>query len=140
MRIGLDIHGVLDHHPEKFIALAKNIRALNNYYQTDNQVFILTGPPIERAEKELIELANKYNNGYQFWDDIWSIVDYIKANNIPHHYVDEKHLWTDKKEDWNRIKGVLAEALRLDLHFDDSIEYAKYFPSGVFCHVERRKA
>lgn len=142
MRIGLDIHGVLDHHPERFIKLAYTNMA--SAYGVDRnkenfKVIILTGPTKEKALAELEQIAFKYNGGYQFWDEVYSIVDYIVDNNIPHHYNDKGRLWTNKLEDWDEVKGKLAKELKLDLHFDDSLEYEKYFPPGVFCHVKRRK-
>ena len=134
MRIGIDIHGVLDHHPEKFIKLAKFTRKNGGF------IYIITGPKKEKALKELYHIADGYNSGYCFWDEVYSIVDYIKTNKIPHHYTDDGYLWTNKEEDWDKIKGELARNLELDLHFDDSENYRKYFPAGVFCHVERKVA
>ncbi|MDD3412583.1 MAG: hypothetical protein PHY47_01150 [Lachnospiraceae bacterium] len=145
MRIGLDIHGVLDHYPEKFIKIAiENIQAkgaaakiaeAQDLYRN----YVITGPTRAKALKELQALADQYNGGQPFWDEVFSIVDYIVENDIP-HTVDEKgHVWTLVNEDWNKVKGILAKELKLDIHYDDSMEYEQYFPAGVFCYVRRRK-
>lgn len=133
MKLGLDIHGVLDHHPEKYIKLAKGIM------KAGGEVFVITGPTIEKAEKELFELAEKYNRRIPFWDNIFSIVDYIVSNKIPHYWLDNGHLWTDNKSDWDKVKGLIAKELNLDLHLDDSPEYEEFFEPGVFCLVKRRR-
>jgi hypothetical protein len=146
MRIGIDIHGVLDHHPEKFIKLAysihdafRNRSGFGEDISDQYCVHVLTGPTRKKAEKELFVLADRYNKGVRFWDEIHSIVDYVIENNIPHHHTEDGHVWTDKEEDWDRVKGELASKLNLDLHYDDSEAYRKYFPAGVFCHVERKR-
>jgi hypothetical protein len=139
-RIGIDIHGVLDHHPEKFIKLAKCILVLQNFYSTDVQVHIISGPKKETIMKELSWLCRKHNQSRPFWTEVHSIVDYIKENDIPHYYTDDGHLWTKDKSDWDRVKGKIAKDLDLDLHFDDSAEYEEHFPPGVFSHVKRRRA
>jgi hypothetical protein len=145
MRIGLDIHGVLDHHPEKFIKLAYTIMGCADGYEKEDperenfKVFVITGPKKEKAIKELEAIANKYNGGYQFWDEVYSIVDYIIENDIPHIEKESGHIWTLVHKDWNEAKGKISKELELDLHFDDSVEYEEYFEPGVFCHVKRRK-
>ena len=123
MRIGLDIHGVLDHHPEKYIELAKCVRA----GAPANRVYVITGPSKEKAREELLVLSK----GFIFWDEIYSIVDYIKEHNIPHTTTKDGKVWTLVNEDWNKVKGLLCEELKLDLHIDDSVEYEQYFPAGA---------
>lgn len=133
MRIGIDIHGVLDHHPERFIKLAMAARKSNGV------VHILTGPSSDKAAIELNRLAEEYNGGEVFWHMIHSIVDHVVDNDIPHVVKEDGHVWTMVHDDWNRVKGDISKELNLDLHFDDSKEYEPYFEPGVFCHVERRK-
>lgn len=137
MRLGIDIHGVLDRHPKKFIALAKNIRGMNNFHDTNNEVHIITGPPKEKALEELGLIARVYNNSRPFWDHVHSIVDWVKDNHIPHYYDEIGQLWTEDETDWNMMKGKIASAHKIDLHFDDTLKYKEYFDPGVFVYVER---
>ncbi|MDD3412536.1 MAG: hypothetical protein PHY47_00895 [Lachnospiraceae bacterium] len=148
MKIGLDIHGVLDHHPERFIKIALEnwdafewgLHAEREDNNRNNYVnYIITGPTKEKALIELQALADKYNNGAPFWDEIYSIVDYIKEYNVPYTVNDKGQIWALHEDDWNKIKGILAHKLELDIHYDDSLCYEKYFPAGVFCYVVRRK-
>ena len=139
MKVGIDIHGVLDHHPEKFIEFARQIKHLGCYYPSENMVYIVTGLSREKALKELQVFADQYAYGIPFWDEVYSIVDYVKENNIPHHYTEDGHLWTNNKDDWDAVKGMISRKLKLDLHFDDSPEYEEYFEPGVFCLVKREK-
>jgi hypothetical protein len=145
MILGLDIHGVLDHHPERFIK-----RALENWEaksqapriheaQSTYMNYVITGPRREKALKELQVLADKFNGGKPFWDEVYSIVDFIVENNIPHTTDEKGHVWTLVNEDWNKVKGILASKLKLDMHYDDSMDYEPYFPPGVFCYVKRRR-
>lgn len=137
MRIGIDIHGVLDRSPQKYIELAQSLRCMNNFYERDNEVHIITGPPKEKALQELSLIARAYNQGRPFWDHVHSIVDWVKDNHIPHYYDDKGQLWTEDEDEWNMIKGKVASAYKLDLHFDDTLKYKEYFDPGVFVHVER---
>lgn len=102
------------------------------------RTFIITGPSKEKALTELKDFADKYNDGYQFWTEVYSIVDYIKENDIPHFEDEKGHVWALKDQDWNSVKGKLAIELGLDLHIDDTEEYGEYFPPGVFLHLKNK--
>ena len=131
MNLGLDIHGVLDHHPKKYIELAMCVRA----GAPANKVYVITGPSKDKARQELLALSN----GLIFWDEIHSISDYIRENNVPFTEDERGHLWTLTTDDWDKVKGTICKQLKIDLHIDDSPNYEKYFPPGVFCCVKRRK-
>lgn len=127
MRLGLDIHGVLDKYPEKMIKLAQETMA------NGGRVYIITGPPGELARKELIALMTTHMISKPFWNQIFSIVDYIKEKKIPNYTDINGHVWALREHDWNAVKGSIAKEIALDLHIDDSPQYAEYFPPGVFC-------
>jgi hypothetical protein len=133
MRLGLDIHGVIDTYPEKMIELAQNTIKLGG------KVFIITGPPIQKAKPELFNIMDKYGVKTPFWDKIYSIVDYMKENGIRTRVDSEGQVWAINDEDWNAVKGKIAKDIQLDLHIDDTEAYGEYFPPGVFCHMKRAK-
>ena len=127
MRLGLDIHGVIDKYPEKMIKLAQDT------LKRDGRVYLLTGIDGETARQEMINLMSKHMITKPFWNQIYSIVDFIKQKNIPHHFDKNGNLWTLREREWNSVKGKIAVELALDLHIDDSEKYGEYFPPGVFC-------
>lgn len=127
MNLGLDIHGVIDKYPEQMIKLAQD--TLKN----NGRVFIVTGPPADEARKELIALMTTYMISKPFWNNIYSIVDWMKQKGIPHYTKPDGSVWALREKDWNAVKGQIAIDIGLHLHIDDTEEYGQYFPPGVFC-------
>ena len=132
MKLGLDIHGVIDKYPEKMIKLAQDTM------KKGGRVYIITGPPVEKARQEMINLMATHHVSKPFWNQIYSIVDWMKAKNIPHYTDTNGHVWALRERDWNAVKGQIAVELGLDLHIDDSEEYGEYFPPGVFCYMKNK--
>jgi len=127
MKISIDVHGVLNQFPEKFIKLSNIVRAAGG------KVFIITGPPAKRVEKELLVIAQNHNGCAVFWDELHSVSDYVIDNGITHSIDDKGNLWTADGKEWDEIKSKITKNLGVDLHFDDSEEYKEYFEKGVFC-------
>jgi hypothetical protein len=132
MKLGLDIHGVIDKYPEQMIKLAQDTM------KRGGRVYLITGPPAIKARAEMIELMTKYMISKPFWNQIYSIVDWMKQKGIPHHTDIKGHVWALREHDWNAVKGQIAVELGLDLHIDDSEEYGEYFPPGVFVHMKNK--
>lgn len=132
MKLGLDIHGVIDKYPEKMIALAQDTM------KKGGRVYIITGPPAVKAREEMIALMSQYQISKPFWNQIYSIVDWMKQKKIPNWTDANGHVWALREHDWNAVKGQIAIELGLDLHIDDSEEYGEYFPPGVFCHMKNK--
>ncbi len=126
MRLGLDIHGVIDTYTDQMIKLAQDV--LDN----GGRVYIITGPPVEVARKELAAIMAQRLMTKPFWSQVFSIVDWMKLKNIPHYTKPDGTVWALREHDWNAVKGQIAVELSLDLHIDDSPQYGEYFPPGVF--------
>ena len=117
MKIGLDVHKVIDKYPDIFEEYSGEWNA------SGHEIHIVTG-----QERSVVEpLVHSLNITFTHF---YSIVDY-------HKKIGTK-IWQDDKrgpgvwmapEDWLPSKGIYARDVGLDFHFDDSLEYAKYFPS-----------
>ena len=115
MKIGLDIHGVIDTYPEMFRDLTLK------WKNEGHEVHIITGEPYKTASPTVIE------NGVCY-DEFFSIVDHHVKVSAPSLRQDDKgHYWVDRPV-WLATKGDYARRVGLDVHFDDQIEYAEYFP------------
>ena len=123
MKIGIDIHGVLDTYTDKFAQLTEA------WVKEGYQIHIITGEPEETAKRPLLDANIRFH--YFF-----SIVDYHILNKTPSLRLDDKgHYWVDRNV-WLATKGDYARRQSLDLHFDDQIEYAEYFPKDcTFIYV-----
>jgi hypothetical protein len=116
MKIGLDIHGVIDAYPEILAKLSKK------WVEAGHPVYIITGQPRNECERTVQDAGITYT-------DFFSIVD--------HHLAAGTTMWDDdvrgkgwwmNPEDWLPTKGVYARRVGLHVHFDDSPEYRPYFP------------
>jgi hypothetical protein len=113
VRIGLDVHGVIDAHPVTFAALT-TVWVLKGY-----EVHIITGQEWQKA-KPTVEAAHvKYTHHF-------SIVDFHKEQGTKLYKRSDKEGWWMDDETWNSSKGKYAN-FNVGIHFDDSREYMKYF-------------
>jgi hypothetical protein len=125
----LDLHGVVDTYPDKFVRLAKSIT------RTGGDVIICTGSSDnEKLQTQLLS----YNSGIQWWTDIFSITDYLKSKNIPHTESADGGIKVENVL-WDQAKGDWAREFDIDLHIDDSPEYGKYFDKGVYLKFNERE-
>lgn len=120
MKIGVDIHGVLDLYTQDIIAFC------NRAISKGHEIHILTGT---EAKKAKIQVENL---GLKNYINLFSIVDYNKAigtkmwNDDPRG----KGWWMDRS-DWVKSKGTYCKENHIDILFDNEIDYAKYLPD--FC-------
>lgn len=121
MKLGLDIHGVLDTNPKEFVNLAKKVR------REGGEVHIITGSSIT---PELYTQLTNYNNGKEFWDHIVSIEDEL-SKLYPPIKIDGYGRPNWKDEDWDRFKGDYCKENRIDVHYDDTERYTKYFTTPI---------
>ena len=119
MKLGLDIHGVIDKYPSIYVDLACNLRCLEG----NNGVYIITGQSITQ---ELIDQLRSYCNGDCFWDELISIQDRLISAKAPILGYDEDRPLFDEVI-WNSFKGQYCKTHKIDLMIDDSIEYREYF-------------
>lgn len=113
MKIGLDIHGVIDAAPEFFSELTS---ALIN---AENEIHILTGATLKdgKVEKLLYDL----NISYSY---LFSIVDYNADNGILIEYIDGQP-WMDDVL-WDKAKGDYCTEFGIDIMIDDTLRYSNY--------------
>ncbi len=125
MKIGLDLHHVIDHDPKFFSKLSAAIIAAGG------EIHILTGSEI--SEKIISELKN-YG---MVWTKLFSIADYYKAQPGVKMWRDkEGRPWVSDLE-WNCAKGLYAEQEGLDIVLDDTPIYGEYMKdtSYAICKV-----
>lgn len=113
MKIGLDIHGVIDSNTEMFSQLTKML------VSAGHEVHIITGPDRSKMIRFLEDNEISYTH-------FFSIVEDATCNGISVRWDDEGNPWVDG-EFWNRSKGRYCQTMGIDLHIDDSKEYGKYF-------------
>ena len=111
LKIGLDIHGVIDLYPKEFAWLS------GCWERNGHEVHIITGQEWSDCE----EVCSNIRHVKHF-----SIVDYHKS--IGTAMVLGKDGWWMSDEDWVKSKGEYARNEGLDIHFDDTVEYFKWFP------------
>jgi len=116
MKIGLDIHGVIDIYPEFFRTFSFHLMTKGH------EVFIVTGQKWEKAEPQVKNLNISYNSYF-------SIVDYHLQIKTPMKQ-NYKNEWWMEDNIWNRSKGDFAKEVGLNIHFDDSRKYLQYFPDS----------
>lgn len=116
IKIGLDLHGVIDQDPNFFATLSFHLRS------EGHEVHILTGRELCDS---LIEQLHKANIGY---NKIFSITSYHKEIGTHVSYKDDDPNYPlIAPPKWDRTKADYAERVGLDLHIDDSPIYGKFF-------------
>lgn len=134
MKIGLDVHGVIDAYPVFFRDFSWRM------LRDGHEVHIVTGQEWEKAYKTISDLDIVFTNHFSIVD--WGLenLELTDAPTTPTISVDgSDSLWrkiwkTDKGywmhyDKWNECKGIYAHNAKLDIHFDDSEIYCKYFPT-----------
>ena len=115
MKIGVDIHGVIDKFPELFSFLTRR-------WTEKHEVHIITGQERSIVEPKLEKFGIAYNY-------IYSIVDYHISVGTKMWKDDKRGAgWWLDKDDWIRSKGNYALDTKIDIHFDDEVAYARFFP------------
>ncbi len=127
LKVGLDIHGVIDTFPKRFKLLSS---ALVN---DGAEVHIVTGIKRDQKIDHLLKEAGIAFTHY------FSIVEYLEASN-------ENIQWSNglpyaDEEKWNYAKRDYCKAQGIDLMFDDSPTYLETFHdiSSTYVHVINRK-
>lgn len=119
MKLGLDIHGVIDSKPESFRFMSKSV------IDKGGEVHIITGGS---WNKELIDLVEECGIEYTHY---FSVYDYLKGINAEEiGRIQFPDGTTQKKFDselWDSIKGKYCKDNNIDLHIDDTEVYSKYF-------------
>jgi hypothetical protein len=112
IKIGIDLHGVIDTNPDFFKSMLTLFRTVFGA-----EIWIVSGPPIKEIEEELEELGIERHAHY---DHIASIVDYLSPSI---KWQDEKgHWWTDE-DTWWLSKSRICLKHSINVLIDDHKEY-----------------
>lgn len=127
IKIGLDIHGVIDSNLGFFKTLAKLL------VDNGHEVHIVTGAKIEKE----IPFLKKNNISYTH---LFSITDYHieKGTKITWDERNNPHLETYL---WDKTKAEYCKKQKIDIHFDDSDIYNHFFktPYARYFSKDTRK-
>lgn len=128
IKVGIDIHGCIDRHPEFFSFFTQAVVIYLSKRQTQNQVHIITG---SSWTPEIIELLEKYNI---YYTDHFSVADYLLEKGEAVTWKDSKNPFFDN-DVWNKAKAEYCERNKIDFHFDDSDSYGQYFKTTKYIKV-----
>jgi len=115
--LGIDLHGVLDAHPEILRPVLKALRLL------DLEVVIISGPPSKMIIDQLSGLGFKKKVHYT---GIASVVDWLKLHHVP-MWQDYKGDWWTEDLPWNEAKSQICQELEVDVLIDDCKAYEEFF-------------
>lgn len=119
MKLGLDIHGVIDSNPESFAFMSQSVITNNG------EVHIITGGSwTSELEEQLKGYGIKWTSHFSVYDYLLeSGIDSIGTIQFPDGTIQKKfdyHLW-------DTIKAGYCKSNKIDLHIDDTEVYSKYF-------------
>ena len=125
LKLGLDIHGVIDHNPEYFIWMALQMSVDREEGEND-EIHIITGiNGSEALYQQLCDLNPYWTGNVPWWTHFFSIDDHLKAN---HDFVlDELGRRHYDLDTWNKAKSIYCRENGIDMHIDDSPEYLEHF-------------
>lgn len=119
MKLGLDIHGVIDSNPESFAFMSQSVITNNG------EVHIITGGSwTTELENQLKGYGIKWTSHFSVYDYLVdSGIDSIGTIQFPDGTIQKKfdyHLW-------DTIKAGYCKSNNIDLHIDDTEVYSNYF-------------
>lgn len=122
MKYGFDFHGVMD-KGDTYKNLAKQLLA------DGHEVYLITG-----TMKGDVLINEMTKNGIfigEHISKILSVSDYLISKGHVPTFIKPDNPMFDDINAWNSAKGILCEKYRVDLHFDDCKDYAKYFNTPI---------
>ena len=119
MKLGLDIHGVIDSNPDSFAFMSQSV------ITAGGEVHIITGGSwTQNLENQIKEYGIKWTSHFSVYDYLLdSGIDSIGTIQFPDGTIQKKfdyHLW-------DTIKAGYCKSNNIDLHIDDTEVYSKYF-------------
>lgn len=123
-KLGIDIHGVIDHNPGFFSMLTKILKG-----HDEIEVHVITGGRFAEEAQKLKDWGIEY-------DEFFSIYDYHHAMGTETWYAaDGTERMND--EDWNPTKGDYCHREGITIMIDDTKQYGNYMPSTThFYHYD----
>lgn len=116
IKIGIDIHGVIDSNPEFFSSLSKLL------VDNGHEVHILTGSKLKLEEDFLKEHNISFTHLYSITEHHENLGTPIKWDNAGDPHLDT-YLWDKSKAEYCKEHGI-------DIHFDDSDTYGYFFKTA----------
>lgn len=124
-KLGLDIHGVIDHDPNFFKTLTEMLEG-----NDEIEVHVITGGTFKEEKENLEKWGIKY-------DHFFSISDYHRCIGTPITYDKDCHIYLDD-ELWDRTKGDYCKDYNISIMIDDTYRYGQYMPKTThFYHYVR---
>ncbi len=123
LKIGFDVHGVLDSDPKFFSELSKRL------IEDGHEVCILTGG--ERGSKlydELEKLDISYTKLFSIYDIAQPLG--VEVVEIDGELRMDEHVW-------DSAKGTYCDMNRIDVHFDDTYRYGEHFQNTTFVYFDK---
>jgi hypothetical protein len=119
MKIGLDIHGVIDKHWDLYSAIAKAMMS------DGNEVHIITGAHYRDVVGEIIGFPRTH---------FYSIADHHEGIGTEIRYDERGRPWIDEYL-WNKSKAEYCALHDINLMIDDTPVYGDYFTTPYCLHV-----
>jgi len=134
MKLGLDVHGVVDTFPEVFRKLAQSI------IDAGGEVHIITGMTYEDAVKleGFEELGVPYTHFFSIVEQLTE--DGVKIDWLP--YGDGGRLLPyAPNEFWDPAKANYCDRVGIDMLIDDSAVYGEHFDDRetIYCQLRNTK-
>jgi len=122
LKIGLDIHGVIDAHPEIYSSLSHTM------VEAGHEVHVITGVKHYKVKEKLEKWDIKYTHFFSIYQHL---------ENLGYNLVDgdKDQPWFDHSI-WNRVKADYCNKHQISFHIDDTAEYGDEF-EGIFLHRRR---
>ncbi len=123
IKLGLDLHGVIDVAPKFFSALARQM------LDRGHEIYIVTGrEDTEELHDELKQCGMEGVHNYKLYNSILSITSFRKEQGVSISYLEgrKSQPMMDPKV-WNPTKAVLCATAGIDIMIDDSALYEPFF-------------
>jgi len=119
MKLGLDIHGVIDSNPKSFAFMSQSV------VTNGGEVHIITGGSwTTELEEQLKGYGIKWTSHFSVYDYlVESGIDSIGTIQFPDGTIQKKFDY----DLWDTIKAGYCRSNKIDLHIDDTEVYSKYF-------------
>lgn len=114
LKFGLDIHGVIDKHPNTYSSLSHSLT--NN----GHEVHVITGIKHELCKQQLIDLNISYTHFFSIHEH------FLQQPNVQIQY-DELNRPIINPELWDKAKAQYCKQHNITMHFDDSPHYGHHF-------------
>jgi len=122
IRLGLDLHGVIDKDPEFFSELAQHM------IPRGHEIYVVTGREDTEDLHDELKACGMEGVAHKNYTRILSITNYQKKLGTPISYLDDRKSQPIMDPAiWNPTKAALCATAGIDIMVDDSSIYGKYF-------------